>query len=222
MEYEDRSASKVSPAEPTPLARAVITVIGVSSAAMGVLSLVGATVEPIVRLRAASLSIENVPLGNAGIARFSGEMDGVTARYSTVNLELQDAPKEIARLDAGLAAIEYFPVILLSLTLCWLCWSATKGRPFFRTSPPMLGAAGVAIVLFDVLGSVLRGRLLAAVVEAAGTGGTAGDAGGGAIEGLAVGSSYGGLFFEAGVILVVLSAIFGLGSTMQRDTEQLV
>ena len=86
----------------------------------------------------------------------------------------------------------------------------------------MLGAAGVAIVLFDVLGSVLRGRLLAAVVEAAGTGGTAGDAGGGAIEGLAVGSSYGGLFFEAGVILVVLSAIFGLGSTMQRDTEQLV
>lgn len=221
MGRQSRNASRVSPVEPRPPARAMLAVIGVGSAIAGALGLASAVAGTAGRLGATSLQVDDVPLGNAGIAPFSDEMGTATARYSTVSIELQDAPAEVVHLDAWATAVQSLPLLLLSIMLCWLCWSATKGRPFAKTSPWMLGASGITIVLLDLAGSILEGRVLAAAMRAIG-GGSAGDAGNGPIEGIAAGSSYGGAFLGIGVLLIVLSAIFALGSGMQRDTEKLV
>lgn len=222
MEHQSSTADTVSPAPPRNITRTMLIAVGICAAITAVAGVVSAAAGTLERLTATSLQVDSVPLGNVEAASFSDQMDEAAARYDTVSIELLDPPPGLVQLDALTGVVQLTPFVLLGAMICWLCWSALKGRPFLRTSPWVLGASGFAIVAFDLLGSILQGRVLAAVVKLAGPGSTAGDYGAGPVEGIVAGSSYDGDFFAAGVLLIVVASVFGLGSAMQRDTERLV
>lgn len=222
MGVSPRENGHVLRERPRGFARAALAVIGTVAGLVGLLQLIGPALAVFGGRAVGPVEIDGLTLANAEVVSFADRMKGATGRYESVRVEVADPPRALLDAIAWHDAAASLPVILICAVLCWLSWSALRGRPFARLAPWLLGLTGLALLVLDVLIEWLHFRVGLAVVQAVGVQATGGDTGAGAYEGLSTGAAYTPDHLGLALFLIVLAVVFALGLRMQRDTEALV
>lgn len=201
----------------------LLRVVATVSALVGLLAVVTLVIRGITASSRTTVTVNDMTLVNSQTPPFTQDLPGLRAYYSSLNLEISDAPRSMVWLDFAQQAVGGVGFIALCAVLVWLCRATLRGRPFVTTAPFVLVGSGLALVAASITSDVLAGRMQAAVVDLYGVDSTGGySAAGGAGEGFGVGTSVqlGGLGMAAA--LCVLGVTFALGNRLQRDTDRLI